>query len=219
MSMNVRMWRCLKRFNTCELLTVRDQSCWFHATQLLFSNLVRCNVKCNWKFKKVRMNLFWSRWTRNKRKSFHLRILKTWIFSQEQQLWPPLNFWVIVVGCRVWRINYAWWGQLNNIYTLKIPGDANHSCSRVGPIEFHEDVLQAMATPSTSHIDPVFIKTFSESLKMLRDVVMTQVASQQPFTLSRFDRCDANGPQSIWSENWCVDSQVSGAEEETFDFA
>lgn len=51
-----------------------------------------------------------------------------------------------------------------------------------GPIEFHEDVLTAMATPGTSHVDPQFINMFGESLEMLRKVVLT--TSAQPFILS-----------------------------------
>ena len=51
-----------------------------------------------------------------------------------------------------------------------------------GPIEFHEDVLQSMATPGTSHVDPDFINKFGESIEMLRQVVLTK--DGQPFILS-----------------------------------
>jgi alanine-glyoxylate transaminase / serine-glyoxylate transaminase / serine-pyruvate transaminase len=39
-----------------------------------------------------------------------------------------------------------------------------------GPIEFDEDVLAAMATPSYSHVAPEFIETFGWSLENLRTV-------------------------------------------------
>ncbi len=48
-------------------------------------------------------------------------------------------------------------------------------CMIPGPVEFHEDVLTAMATPATSHVDPSFIQQFGESLEMLRRVVLTKV--------------------------------------------
>ncbi|CAO3678836.1 unnamed protein product [Umbelopsis vinacea] len=51
-----------------------------------------------------------------------------------------------------------------------------------GPIEFHEDVLQAMATPATSHVDPLFIPVFGESIELLRTVLLTK--SAQPFVVS-----------------------------------
>lgn len=39
-----------------------------------------------------------------------------------------------------------------------------------GPIEFENDVLQFMATPTPSHVDPDFIATFSNTLKLLKEV-------------------------------------------------
>ncbi|KAI3632749.1 hypothetical protein MIR68_008824 [Amoeboaphelidium protococcarum] len=51
-----------------------------------------------------------------------------------------------------------------------------------GPIEFHENVLAAMATYGTSHVAPNFIDMFGESLEMLRQVVFTKTG--QPFILS-----------------------------------
>lgn len=39
-----------------------------------------------------------------------------------------------------------------------------------GPIEFENDVLQCMATPTPSHVDPDFIATFSNTLKLLKEV-------------------------------------------------
>ncbi|KAF7730303.1 hypothetical protein EC973_002547 [Apophysomyces ossiformis] len=51
-----------------------------------------------------------------------------------------------------------------------------------GPIEFHEDVLTAMGTPATSHVDPVFIDTFGETIELIRQVVLTETG--QPIVLS-----------------------------------
>ncbi|KAF9163234.1 hypothetical protein DFQ27_003467 [Actinomortierella ambigua] len=54
-------------------------------------------------------------------------------------------------------------------------------CMIPGPIEFHDDVLQAMATPATSHVAPNFIPILGESIEMLRQVLFT---SGQPFIIS-----------------------------------
>lgn len=51
-----------------------------------------------------------------------------------------------------------------------------------GPTELHEDVLAALATPATSHVDPNFVPIFGESLEMLREVMLTEKA--QPFVVS-----------------------------------
>ncbi|KAI9483938.1 MAG: pyridoxal phosphate-dependent transferase [Benjaminiella poitrasii] len=55
-------------------------------------------------------------------------------------------------------------------------------CMIPGPIEFHEDVLAAMSTPATSHVDPSFVPIFGEAIEMVRDVLLTKVA--QPFIVS-----------------------------------
>ncbi|KAI8975686.1 pyridoxal phosphate-dependent transferase [Mycotypha africana] len=55
-------------------------------------------------------------------------------------------------------------------------------CMIPGPIEFHEDVLNAMATPATSHVDPNFVPVFGETLEMVRKVVISETA--QPFVVS-----------------------------------
>ncbi|KAI9319460.1 pyridoxal phosphate-dependent transferase [Dichotomocladium elegans] len=55
-------------------------------------------------------------------------------------------------------------------------------CMIPGPIEFHEDVLTAMATPATSHVDPVFVPVFGESIEMVRKVLLSEKA--QPFITS-----------------------------------
>ncbi|KAJ2962756.1 hypothetical protein NQZ79_g2140 [Umbelopsis isabellina] len=52
----------------------------------------------------------------------------------------------------------------------------------VGPIEFHEDVLDAMSTPATSHVDPLFVPIFGESIELLRKVLLTKDA--QPFIVA-----------------------------------
>ncbi|KAI9262145.1 pyridoxal phosphate-dependent transferase [Phascolomyces articulosus] len=55
-------------------------------------------------------------------------------------------------------------------------------CMIPGPIEFHEDVLASMATPATSHVDPLFVPVFGESIEMVRQVVLSEKA--QPFITS-----------------------------------
>lgn len=51
-----------------------------------------------------------------------------------------------------------------------------------GPIEFEPAVLEAMARPTLSHVDPAFIASFSHSLKMMREVWMCP--SGQPFVVA-----------------------------------
>ncbi|KAH8554891.1 pyridoxal phosphate-dependent transferase [Umbelopsis sp. PMI_123] len=55
-------------------------------------------------------------------------------------------------------------------------------CMIPGPIEFHEDVLNAMSTPATSHVDPLFVPIFGESIELLRKVLLTKDA--QPFVVA-----------------------------------
>ncbi|KAI7885961.1 pyridoxal phosphate-dependent transferase [Mucor mucedo] len=55
-------------------------------------------------------------------------------------------------------------------------------CMIPGPIEVHEDVLQAMSTPATAHVDPKFVPIFGESIELVRKVVLTETA--QPFIVS-----------------------------------
>ncbi|KAI9224068.1 pyridoxal phosphate-dependent transferase, partial [Blastocladiella britannica] len=60
---------------------------------------------------------------------------------------------------------------------------ANHKlCMIPGPVEFHDDVLTAMSTPATSHVDPAFINQFGESIEMLRTTFFSQKG--QPFIIS-----------------------------------
>lgn len=51
-----------------------------------------------------------------------------------------------------------------------------------GPIEFENDVLQRMAIPTPSHVDPDFIAAFSNCLKLLKDVC--QSPSGQAFIVA-----------------------------------
>lgn len=51
-----------------------------------------------------------------------------------------------------------------------------------GPIEFENEVLQSMAIPTLSHIDPDFIAVFANSLKLLKDVC--QCPSGQRFIVA-----------------------------------
>lgn len=60
--------------------------------------------------------------------------------------------------------------------------DSHSLCMIPGPVEFHESVLRAMATPAISHTAPTFIEAFGSSIEMLRSVFGTQEA--QPFVIS-----------------------------------
>ena len=51
-----------------------------------------------------------------------------------------------------------------------------------GPIEFENEVLQAMASPTPSHVAPNFIETFSNSLKLMKAV--WQCPSGQAFIVA-----------------------------------
>ncbi len=51
-----------------------------------------------------------------------------------------------------------------------------------GPIEFESEVLQCMAAPTPSHVDPDFITVFSNSLKLLKEVC--QSPSGQAFMVA-----------------------------------
>ncbi|KAI8883163.1 PLP-dependent transferase, partial [Backusella circina FSU 941] len=55
-------------------------------------------------------------------------------------------------------------------------------CMIPGPIEFHEDVLAAMSTPATSHVDPNFVPIYGEVIEMVRKVLLSETA--QPFVVS-----------------------------------
>jgi alanine-glyoxylate transaminase/serine-glyoxylate transaminase/serine-pyruvate transaminase len=51
-----------------------------------------------------------------------------------------------------------------------------------GPIEFEPDVLQALGTATTSHVDPKFIEVFGKSLELMKEVWKSPKG--QPFIVS-----------------------------------
>ena len=51
-----------------------------------------------------------------------------------------------------------------------------------GPIEFENEVMQCMSIPTPSHVDPDFINTFSNSIKLLKEVC--QCPSGQAFIIA-----------------------------------
>jgi len=53
-----------------------------------------------------------------------------------------------------------------------------------GPIEFDDQVLQAMSHYSESHVGAPFVKVFGEALTMLRKLFQTENPASQPFVLS-----------------------------------
>ncbi|KAJ3114421.1 hypothetical protein HK100_001663 [Physocladia obscura] len=55
-------------------------------------------------------------------------------------------------------------------------------CMIPGPVEFDADVLSAMATPATSHVDPLFIEKFGSAIELLRKVFFAPTG--QPFVVA-----------------------------------
>ncbi|KAJ3093322.1 hypothetical protein HK100_006683 [Physocladia obscura] len=55
-------------------------------------------------------------------------------------------------------------------------------CMIPGPVEFDADVLNAMATPATSHVDPFFIEKFGSAIELLRKVFFAPTG--QPFVVA-----------------------------------
>ncbi|KAL2116566.1 hypothetical protein VTJ04DRAFT_8734 [Mycothermus thermophilus] len=53
-----------------------------------------------------------------------------------------------------------------------------------GPIEFDDAVLNSMSHYSESHVGPGFVRTFGETLSMLRKLFQTSDPAAQPFVLS-----------------------------------
>lgn len=53
-----------------------------------------------------------------------------------------------------------------------------------GPIEFSDEVLGAMSTPSQAHTSPEFVATFQSVLKNLRKVFKSENPKTQPYVLS-----------------------------------
>ncbi len=51
-----------------------------------------------------------------------------------------------------------------------------------GPIEFEPEVMQVMATPTPSHVDPNFIEVFGHALEMMKEVWLCP--SGQPFIIA-----------------------------------
>ncbi|ODV91592.1 hypothetical protein CANCADRAFT_29980 [Tortispora caseinolytica NRRL Y-17796] len=61
----------------------------------------------------------------------------------------------------------------------------SHTLSMIpGPIEIHDSVAQAMASPSVPHVAGPFVKVFSETLKMVRQVLDNAPGKGQPLILS-----------------------------------
>ncbi|KAJ3017415.1 hypothetical protein HKX48_003550 [Thoreauomyces humboldtii] len=55
-------------------------------------------------------------------------------------------------------------------------------CMIPGPVEFDNDVLNAMSTPATSHVSPVFIEKFGSAIELARTVF--QAPTGQPFIVA-----------------------------------
>ncbi|KAJ3333116.1 hypothetical protein HDU76_011336 [Blyttiomyces sp. JEL0837] len=55
-------------------------------------------------------------------------------------------------------------------------------CMIPGPVEFDSEVLAAMATPATSHVDPTFIDKFGSAIELLRKVFFAPTG--QPFVIA-----------------------------------
>ncbi|KAJ3170854.1 hypothetical protein HDU87_008682 [Geranomyces variabilis] len=59
---------------------------------------------------------------------------------------------------------------------------AHKLCMIPGPVEFDQDVLNAMSTAATSHVSPVFIEKFGSAIELCRDVFLAP--SGQPFIVA-----------------------------------
>ncbi|KAK9455564.1 pyridoxal phosphate-dependent transferase [Dipodascopsis uninucleata] len=53
-----------------------------------------------------------------------------------------------------------------------------------GPVEFTDEVLAAMATPSQSHVSPQFVDVFGETLSLLRELFMNTDKRAQAFAIA-----------------------------------
>ncbi|KAK9458618.1 pyridoxal phosphate-dependent transferase [Lipomyces oligophaga] len=53
-----------------------------------------------------------------------------------------------------------------------------------GPVEFTDEVLSAMATPSQSHVSPQFVEVFGDALALLRKLFMNEDKSAQAFAIA-----------------------------------
>ncbi|ODH50294.1 hypothetical protein GX48_03566 [Paracoccidioides brasiliensis] len=69
--------------------------------------------------------------------------------------------------------------------TREMSTQASHATVLIpGPVEFDHAVLQSMSHFSESHVGPGFVKTFGESLTLLRRLFQTTSTSSQPFLLA-----------------------------------
>lgn len=60
-----------------------------------------------------------------------------------------------------------------------------HNLSMIpGPIEFDDEVLTAMSHPAEAHTSTAFIKTFQETLKLVRNVFISTDATAQGFVIA-----------------------------------
>ncbi|KAK9448123.1 pyridoxal phosphate-dependent transferase [Limtongia smithiae] len=53
-----------------------------------------------------------------------------------------------------------------------------------GPVEFTDEVLQAMATPSESHVSTQFVHVFADALALLRQLFFNTNTAAQPFAIA-----------------------------------
>ena len=53
-----------------------------------------------------------------------------------------------------------------------------------GPIEFDDEVLTAMSHPAEAHTSPAFIKTFQETLKLVRNLFISSDPNAQGFVIA-----------------------------------
>ncbi|KAK6351785.1 hypothetical protein TWF718_004930 [Orbilia javanica] len=67
----------------------------------------------------------------------------------------------------------------------KMSAQAEHPTVLIpGPIEFDDAVLQAMSTPSESHVGMPFVNVFGDTLTQLRQLFITTAPDSQPLILS-----------------------------------
>ncbi|KAK5667853.1 hypothetical protein QVD99_004902 [Batrachochytrium dendrobatidis] len=63
-----------------------------------------------------------------------------------------------------------------------LPPMSHKLCMIPGPVEFDPHVLDAMATPATSHVDPAFINAFGSAIELTRQVFLSPTG--QPIIVS-----------------------------------
>ncbi|EED23967.1 aminotransferase, class V, putative [Talaromyces stipitatus ATCC 10500] len=75
--------------------------------------------------------------------------------------------------------------QYDNDRKNKMSSQPAHSTLLIpGPIEFDDAVLQSMSHYAESHVGPAFVRTFGESLTLLRKLFQTTDPASQPFIIS-----------------------------------